>query len=145
MSGFRISPARRERSSEWRTCSPCACGEDEVSGSMPASRSTTSTHTPTSHAAVSGLDPFEAVRRLGDRLVHVHLSNNAGRGWDSHLPLDQGVLPIREFLDLLGAEGFSGNVSLELDLRRYLEDDDALRRVLASNLAICRERLPQPV
>ena len=99
----------------------------------------------TSHAAVAGLDPFEAVRRLGDRLVHVHLSNNAGRGWDSHLPLDQGILPISELLDLLGTEGFSGNVSLELDLRRYLEDDDAIRRVLASNLAICRDRLPQPV
>jgi len=97
----------------------------------------------TSHAAVAGLDAFEAVRRLGDRLVHVHLSNNAGRGWDSHLPLDQGVLPILEFLDLLATEGFSGSVSLELDLRRYMEDDDALRRVLASNLAICRERLPQ--
>jgi len=93
---------------------------------------------------VAGLDPFEAVRRLGDRLVHVHLSNNAGRGWDSHLPLDQGILPIAEFLDLLGTEGFSGNVSLELDLRRYLEDEAALREVLASNLALCRERLPQP-
>ncbi len=92
---------------------------------------------------MAGLDAFEAVRRLGDRLVHVHLSNNAGRGWDSHLPLDQGVLPILEFLDLLGTEGFSGSVSLELDLRRYMEDDDALRTVLSSNLAICRERLPQ--
>jgi len=99
----------------------------------------------TSHAVVAGLDPFEAVRRLGDRLVHVHLSNNAGRGWDSHLPLDQGILPIAEFLDLLRTEGFTGNVSLELDLRRYLEDEAALRKVLASNLALCRDRLPQPV
>jgi sugar phosphate isomerase/epimerase len=99
----------------------------------------------TSHAVVAGLDHFEAVRRLGDRLVHVHLSNNAGRGWDSHLPLDQGILPIAEFLDLLGTEGFTGNISLELDLRRYLEDEAALRKVLASNLALCRDRLPQPV
>jgi sugar phosphate isomerase/epimerase len=98
----------------------------------------------TSHAAVAGLDPFDAVRRLRGRLVHVHLSNNAGRGWDSHLPLDQGILPIPEFLDLLGAEGFTGNVSLELDLRRYLEDASALRQVLSSNLTLCRERLPQP-
>jgi sugar phosphate isomerase/epimerase len=96
----------------------------------------------TSHAAVAGLNPFDVVRRLGDRLVHVHLSNNAGRGWDSHLPLDQGVLPILDFLDLLGTEGFSGNVSLELDLRRYMDDEAALRKVLGSNLAICRERLP---
>ena len=44
----------------------------------------------TSHLAVSGLDPVEAVTRLGDRLAHVHLSNNAGKGWDSHLPLDEG-------------------------------------------------------
>ncbi len=98
----------------------------------------------TSHAAVSGIDLFDAYHQLGDRLIHVHLSNNAGKGWDSHLPLDQGILPIPEFLDLLAAEGFTGNVSLELDLRRYREDTGVLREVLASNRELCQERLPLP-
>ncbi len=98
----------------------------------------------TSHAAVSGVDLFDAYHRLGDRLIHIHLSNNAGRGWDSHLPIDQGILPIPEFLDLLAAEGFTGNVSLELDLRRYREDGLALREVLASNREFCQDRLPLP-
>ena len=98
----------------------------------------------TSHAAVAGLDLFEAFGRVRGRLVHVHLSNNAGRGWDSHLPVEQGILPLAKFVDHLAAEGFRGNVSLELDLRRYLEDDDTVRRVLASNRAFCEERLPLP-
>ncbi len=40
----------------------------------------------TSHAAVAGHDPSEVRRRFGSRVRHVHLSDNAGKGWDSHLP-----------------------------------------------------------
>lgn len=97
----------------------------------------------TSHAAVSGLDLIESFRRLRHSLVHVHLSNNAGRGWDSHLPVDQGVLPLAEFLELLGAEGFTGTVSLELDLRRYLEDGTA-HDLLVRNREFCQARLLLP-
>ena len=65
----------------------------------------------TSHAAVAGLDLVDAATRLGPRLVHVHLSNNAGRGWDSHAPIDEGVLDLRAFLSHLGASGYAGNIS----------------------------------
>jgi len=95
----------------------------------------------TSHAAVAGLDLFETVRRLGSRLAHVHLSNNAGKGWDSHLPLDEGVLPLEGFLDSLATEDFAGTISLELDLRTYLEDPAKLRRVLVHNRELCESRL----
>jgi len=97
----------------------------------------------TSHAAVSGLDPLDAVARLGGRLVHVHLSNNAGRGWDSHLPVDheQGVLSLDEFLLELARGGFGGAVSLELDLRAHLDDDRRLRDVLVRQREFCEERL----
>ena len=95
----------------------------------------------TSHAAVAGLDLHEALTRLGPRLVHVHLSNNAGKGWDSHLPLDQGVLDLELFLDALAASGFAGTVSLELDLRRYLGDPDTLHEVLVASREFCQERL----
>ncbi|MFB3739297.1 MAG: sugar phosphate isomerase/epimerase family protein [Candidatus Velamenicoccus archaeovorus] len=96
----------------------------------------------TSHAAVSGLDPSDTFRRLGNRVSHVHLSNNAGKGWDSHLPVEQGVLPLAEFLDAVASDGFRGAVSLELDLRRYLDAPAELRRVLVANREFCQARLP---
>src|SRR5438105_1279437 len=41
----------------------------------------------TSHAAVSSLDIREVYRTYRDQIQHIHLSNNAGKGWDSHLPV----------------------------------------------------------
>jgi len=52
-------------------------------------------------------------------------------------------LPLAEFLELLAAEGFTGTVSLELDLRRYLEDGTA-HDVLVRNREFCQARLPLP-
>lgn len=98
----------------------------------------------TSHLAVAGLDPVEAIDRLGDRLAHVHLSNNAGRGWDSHSPLDQGVLDIGRVLETLAARGYRGAISLEIDLRNHIGDDRALRDVLTASVEICRSRLTLP-
>jgi sugar phosphate isomerase/epimerase len=98
----------------------------------------------TSHAAVAGLDLLETRERLGARLAHVHLSNNAGRGWDSHLPVDEGVLPVGEFLDAVAADGFRGAVSLELDVRPYLHSEEATLAVLRWNREFCEERLHVP-
>jgi sugar phosphate isomerase/epimerase len=98
----------------------------------------------TSHAAVAGLDLIEALRALRGRLAHVHLSDNAGKGWDSHLPVSEGILPLDRFLDGLAAEGYGGAISLEIDLRRHLNDPDELRRTLVANREFCAERLPLP-
>ncbi len=98
----------------------------------------------TSHAAVAGLDLTDTVHRLRDRLAHVHLSNNAGKGWDSHLSLDEGVLDLDAFLRHLTAERFTGTISLELDLRRFIEDDEALAHVLSRNREFCDSRLALP-
>jgi sugar phosphate isomerase/epimerase len=94
-----------------------------------------------SHLAVSGIDLFEAQARLGDRLVHVHASNNAGRGRDTHAPLDQGVLPVREFLERLGQTRFAGVVTLELDIRPWWEDRAGLVGMLRDNLETARKHL----
>lgn len=84
----------------------------------------------TSHAAVARHDLIEIRRRFGDRLRHVHLSDNAGRGWDSHLPPGHGVLAIDAFLDDLITSDFGGTVSLEVDLRTWMKDPQALGRIM---------------
>ena len=95
----------------------------------------------TSHAAVAGVDILEAVDRTKHNLAHVHVSNNAGKGWDSHLPVYEGVLPVAEFLEKLAEARFRGNVSIELDLRPYFEDEDRLREVLVKNKEFCEAGL----
>jgi len=84
----------------------------------------------TSHAAVAEHDPVEVRRRFGDRLRHVHLSDNAGKGWDSHLPPGEGVLDLDAFCDDLVAANYAGAVSLEVDLRTHLTDPERLREVM---------------
>jgi sugar phosphate isomerase/epimerase len=86
----------------------------------------------TSHAAVARHDPTEVRRLFGDRLRHVHLSDNAGKGWDSHLPPGEGVLDLDRFLVDLAASTFEGCVSLEVDLRKRVEDEAAVQDLLVS-------------
>jgi sugar phosphate isomerase/epimerase len=85
----------------------------------------------TSHFAVTGVDLFEAWHRLGDRIAHLHVSNNLGNGKDSHAPLGTGVLPIDRFLAHVGRSGYSGTITLELDVRPYVDDRDDLVRFLS--------------
>jgi sugar phosphate isomerase/epimerase len=98
----------------------------------------------TSHAAVARHDIIDVRRMFGSRLRHVHLSDNAGKGWDSHLPPGEGVLPIDAFLDDLVAGGYEGAVSLEVDLRRHLTDPAALRGVMIAMRERCETRLNLP-
>jgi sugar phosphate isomerase/epimerase len=97
----------------------------------------------TSHAAVAGHDIIEVYERYRDKIVHIHLSNNAGKGWDSHLPVyEEGVLPLDQFLELLVADGYQGTMSAELNLSPYLEDEKALHEVLVRNREFCETYLP---
>ena len=134
----RLPASRRAPGSRWpsRTCSPCAW----ASGASRSTRTRTwriwkacptscwTRRTPRSPSTI----PTELRRRFGARLRHVHLSDNAGRGWDSHLPPGQGVLALDAFLDDLAADGYEGTVSLEVDLRRYLTDADKLHDIMVS-------------
>ena len=95
----------------------------------------------TSHLAVAGGDLLAAWDELADRVVHLHVSNNDGRGRDTHGLLDRGVLPIGEFLQEVGATGFGGAVTLELDVRTWADDRPALLEVLRENLDIARTQL----
>jgi sugar phosphate isomerase/epimerase len=85
----------------------------------------------TSHAAVARHEPLEVRRRFGDRLRHVHLSDNAGRGRDSHLPPGEGVVDLDPLLEDL-RRGYGGAVTLEVDLRRHVADEARLLEVMRS-------------
>lgn len=85
----------------------------------------------TSHFAVAGVDLFEAWDALADRVVHLHVSDNLGGGKDSHAPIGSGVLPLEAFLAHVGASGYAGTVTLELDCRAYLDTRDSLVAFLA--------------
>jgi sugar phosphate isomerase/epimerase len=85
----------------------------------------------TSHFAVTGVDLFEAWHVLGDRVTHLHVSNNLGNGKDSHAPLETGVLPIDRFLAHVGRSGYTGTITLELDVRPYVDDRNDLVRFLS--------------
>jgi sugar phosphate isomerase/epimerase len=95
----------------------------------------------TSHLAVAGGDLMAVWEELAGRVAHLHVSNNDGRGRDTHGLLDRGVLPVPEFLQQVGATGFGGAVTLELDVRTWADDRPALLQVLRENLGIARAHL----
>jgi sugar phosphate isomerase/epimerase len=68
----------------------------------------------TSHYAIAGIDIFRAWEELGDRVRHIHLSNNYLKGFDDHALPYEGRLPLDRFLSMLRRDGFAGYISLEL-------------------------------
>jgi len=51
---------------------------------------------------------------FGDRLVHVHVSDNRGGGDDLHLPLGAGAIDWKNAIRLLKRAGYDGTVTLEV-------------------------------
>lgn len=65
----------------------------------------------TTHLATRGLDIIQAYERLADQVAHVHLSNYNGR---EHRLLQDGHLPLADFLRRLSQGNYKGIVTLEL-------------------------------
>jgi sugar phosphate isomerase/epimerase len=97
----------------------------------------------TSHVTVARRDLLDSYHAIADRLVHVHLSDNAGDGRDGHLEIEQGVLPLDRFLGELRRDGYSGVVSLELSVRRYLQRPKELVDALRRNRVYVEKRLTE--
>lgn len=66
----------------------------------------------TKQAVRAGMDIAEAVRAVGDKIVHVHLSDHGSLG--DCLRIGKGRFQITPFLSSLAAQGFDGTVTLEL-------------------------------
>ncbi|MDQ3958171.1 MAG: sugar phosphate isomerase/epimerase [Actinomycetota bacterium] len=95
----------------------------------------------TSHVTVARGDILDAYSILAPKLAHVHLSDNAGDGRDGHLPLGDGILPIDRFLAELRRHDYSGAVSLELSVNRFLERPKELVSMLRRNREYVEDRL----
>ena len=95
----------------------------------------------TSHVTVARDDILDVYATLRSKLVHIHLSNNAGDGRDGHLELEQGILPLDRFLNELRKDAFSGSISLELSVRRYVERPQELVATLRRNREYVEARL----
>jgi sugar phosphate isomerase/epimerase len=95
----------------------------------------------TSHLAVAEEDIVEAYRRLADRVVHVHLSDNRGKGRDSHAPLGKGVLPLEDFVKTLDHPKLR-SIALEIEPGPQMQDARSLERLFGDSLDLVRRQLP---
>jgi sugar phosphate isomerase/epimerase len=95
----------------------------------------------TSHLAVGRKDIIDAFHVLAPKLTHIHISNNAGDGRDGHLELDKGILPLDDLFADIRRTNYSGAVSLEMSVVRYLDDPQKLRRMLRRNRRFAESRL----
>jgi sugar phosphate isomerase/epimerase len=76
-----------------------------------------------SHTATSRIDTMGMLGRMGSRLAHLHLADGRGSNSDEHLVPGRGKQPCSEILGLLGRNGFDGNVVLEVNTRRAVDEE----------------------
>lgn len=60
-------------------------------------------------------DYFEA---LGKDMIHIHIVDGTPGG---HLAFGDGTIPLQEFVETIGAYGYTGFLSMEISDRRYFE------------------------
>lgn len=85
----------------------------------------------TTHLATHGIDILQTYERLAGRVSHVHLSNYNGR---EHRLLQDGHLPLADFLRRLNQDGYGGIVALELqpDVLGAGDDNQVLANLWAA-------------
>ena len=88
-----------------------------------------------SHAAIARADSLAAVRELGPRLRHVHLTDGNDSGKDDHLAPGEGTQRVAETLRHLATEGLAGAVCVEVGTRG-VEYAGQREEKLAASLAL---------
>jgi inosose dehydratase len=89
----------------------------------------------TGHLAAGGADPVGLIRRHADRVVHVHLKDFLPDPF-TFLPMGRGVVDFSGVLGALGAAGYDGWATVELD-----EYDGAPAAAARESLAYLRRLL----
>lgn len=95
-----------------------------------------------SHTATAGSDAVQMVHDLGDRLRHIHLADGLGSFKDEHLVPGRGGQPCAEVLEMLAAQGFTGDIVVEVGTRKLADEERELD--LAEALAFARLHLAAP-
>ncbi len=68
-----------------------------------------------SHTATAGQDGLEVAQALGDRLVHLHLTDGSSSAKDEHLVPGRGDQPCDAVLGLLAERNWDGTVVVEVN------------------------------
>jgi len=101
-----------------------------------------------SHSATSQSDPVDMVRRLGDRLRHVHMTDGTGSAKDEHLVPGRGRQPCAELLEHLAADGFDGHIVVEINTRkassRQVRELDLMEALAFTRLNFAAAGEPSP-
>jgi sugar phosphate isomerase/epimerase len=96
-----------------------------------------------SHTATAGCDALAMADRLGDRLVHIHLTDGRGSNKDEHLVPGRGLQPCAELLERLATRDWHGEVIVEISTRRAHTDAER-EDDLSQSLAFARLNLTAP-
>ncbi len=72
-------------------------------------------------------DVFDMVQAMGQRLVHLHLSDHNGQA--DCLPIGKGTLDMKRLFALLQRVGFDGNVIIELYRENFNEIDELISSI----------------
>ncbi|MBP2322309.1 sugar phosphate isomerase/epimerase [Kibdelosporangium banguiense] len=70
-----------------------------------------------SHTAAAQEDAVELAKRMGTGLQHLHLADGTGAPRDEHLIPGRGGQPCDQVCEMLAANGFTGQVVLEINTR----------------------------
>ncbi|MCX8455840.1 MULTISPECIES: sugar phosphate isomerase/epimerase family protein [Paenarthrobacter] len=97
-----------------------------------------------SHAATAGANSLEAVKALGSKLRHVHLTDGSGSGKDEHLVPGTGTQQCADVLQHLASNGFAGAVVAEISTRKAKVTGER-EEMLAETLRFARQHLAAPV
>lgn len=97
-----------------------------------------------SHAATAGANSLEAIRFLGSKLRHVHLTDGSGSGRDEHLIPGYGTQQCAEALRHLASNGFEGTVVAEISTRKAKAAGER-EEWLAETLRFARQHLGAPL
>jgi sugar phosphate isomerase/epimerase len=90
---------------------------------------------------VAEQDIVASYKELADRIIHIHLSDNRGKGRDSHAPIGQGKLPIVDFVGALD-DPVLRSIALEIEPGPNVQDPHALEKLFGESLDLVRRNLP---
>lgn len=97
-----------------------------------------------SHAATAGANSVEAIKALGSKLRHIHLTDGSGSGKDEHLIPGRGNQDCAEALKHLASSGFDGVVVAEISTRRAKFAGER-EQWLNETLRFARQHLSHPL